>query len=449
MSSTLTLDPTIRPEDRFLSAFEVSKGQTLNGTSALISKQREAALERFAELGLPTHKAEAWKYTNIARVLDRPYALHLSGEAPTVVHDDIAPLLIDGLDAHRIVLVNGRFNDTLSDVGDLPEGVVVTNLKDAGQSHPDIVEEHYGQYADYEDEAMTALNTAFVQDGAFVYVPSGTVFEKPVFVLHLNVLDDDLLTQPRHLFVVEDGAMARIIELQKSLMDARAFTNTVTEISVGERANLDHYLVQNEGDQASQVQTTHVHQADNSVFSTTTVTLSGDVVRNNISIVADGQHCESNMFGAFLGRGTMHVDNHTFMDHAQPDCLSNELYKGVLDERSTGVFNGKVMVRRDAQRINAYQSNKSIVLSDDAHMYSKPELEIYADDVQCSHGATSGQLDPEGIFYLRSRGLSERRARILILRAFLGDVVGKISIAPLHEHVDRLITERISSIEAR
>ena len=442
----IVLDPSVRPEDRFISAFEVNKGETLNGTNATIARQRETAIERFAELGIPTNQLEAWKYTNIAKVLDRPYALHLAPDTPPVVKDDIAPFWIDDLDAHRIVLVNGRFDETLSDIGALPEGVIVSGLNEAGKSHPDLVEAHYGEHADFDSHALTALNTAFVQDGYFVYVPSGTVVEKPIFVLQVNTTsDEDLFVQPRNLVVVEDGAMAKIIESQQTLGTKRTFTNAVNEMSVGAKGNLEHYVIQHEGDNASRVQSLYAYHEEDSVFTTHTTTLSGDVVRNNLVITPDGTHCESNLFGLFLGKDEMHVDNNTLVDHVQPDCLSNELYKGVLGDSSTGVFNGKVFVHKDSQRINAYQSNKSIVLTDEAQIYSKPELEIYADDVQCSHGATSGQLDEEGLFYLRSRGLSEERARILMLRGFARDVVDEVKIDALHDHLDDLVAQRFES----
>lgn len=441
----IVLDQSVRPEDRFISAFEVNKGQTLNGTNASIASQREDAIDRFSKLGIPTNRLEAWKYTDISRVLDRPYALQLAPETPPVVQGDIAPFLIDDLDAHRLVLVNGRLDEALSDVGSLPDGVVVSSLAKAGKTHPDLVEAHYAEYADYEEEALTALNTAFVQDGAFVYLPSGTLLEMPIFVLHVNTAEDDLFVQPRNLFVVEDGAVARIIEAQHRLGTGRIFSNAVTEMFVGAKGNLDHYLLQHEGSRASRVQTTHAYQHEESVLSTNTITLSGEVVRNNLSVVPDGTFCESNLFGLFLGKEEMHVDNHTLVDHVQPDCLSNELYKGVLNDRSTGVFNGKVFVHQDSQRINAYQSNKSLVLSDDANLYTKPELEIYADDVQCSHGATSGQIDEEALFYLRSRGLSEERARILMLRAFARDIIDEIQSDPLRERLDTLITDRFAS----
>ncbi|MFB6278904.1 MAG: Fe-S cluster assembly protein SufD [Salinibacter sp.] len=442
---TTALDTDVRPEDRFISAFEVNQGQALNGTNASIAQQREDAIERFAELGIPDNNLEAWKYTNISKIIDRPYTLPLAPEPPSVDPSDIAPFLIDDLDAHRVVLVNGRVDESLSDIGELPPGVVVSSLAQAGADHPNVVEEHYGQYADAEDEALTALNTAFVQDGAFVYVPSGTIVEKPIFFLHVTAGQEDLFLQPRHLFVVEDGAIARIIETQHSLTDAHTFTNTVGEAFVGERANLEHYLVQDEGPTASQVHTRAGQQKDDSVYTTDTVTFSGEVIRNNATIEADGSFCESNLYGLCIGKDDMHVDNHTRMNHVQPDCNSNELYKHVLNDESTAVFNGKVFVSRGSQRIDAYQQNDTIVLTDEANIYTKPELEIYADDVVCSHGATTGQVNEEGVFYLRSRGLSERRARILMLQAFTDEVLSEFKIDALRDYITDKIRRRFAS----
>lgn len=443
--STTVLDEDVRPEDRFISAFKVNEGKALNGTNTSISNQRQDAIERFAELGIPTNDLEAWKYTNISKVFDRPYTLPLAPDQPSISRDDIESSLIDGLDAHLLVLVNGRPDESLSQLGELPDGVVVSGLNDAGQSHPELIEAHYGEYADYDDEALKALNTAFVQDGTFVYVPSGTVVEKPIYVLELTVSDEDVFVQPRHLFVVEDGGVARIIQAQHRLTSTHTFTNGVTEAYVGEKGNLEHYILQNEGETASRVENIAAYHEDESTFSTITLTLSGNVVRNNITITADGAHCESNLYGLFLGRGDMHVDNHTLVEHVHPDCVSNELYKGVLNETSTGVFNGKVFVDRGAQRINAYQSNKSIVLTNEAQMFSKPELEIYADDVECSHGATTGEIDEEALFYLRTRGLPEERARVLMLQAFVQDVVDEINIDPLRERIEGLVRDRFAS----
>ncbi len=441
MPTTLQTDASL--EERLAAAFERNEGHTLNGASATVQRHRQEAIARFKALGLPTRKLEFWKYTDVARALRRgDYAQHLDAEAPVVTRSDVEPHLLPDLDAHVAVTVNGRFDADLSDLDALPEGVVVTSLAEAGARHSDLFERHYARYARYEEHALTALNTAFARDGVFVYVPKGTTLEKPLFLLHLTQADENLLVQPRHLFIAEEGALAKIIERPVALGDAEAFTNAVTEVFVGEKAHLDHYRIQDEGERASQVQDTHAYQEDESVFDTLTVTLSGKFVRNNVIVTPDASHCETHLYGLYMGRDAMHVDNHTIVEHAAPDCFSNELYKGILTGRSTGVFNGRVHVHPGAQRINAYQSNKNIVLTDTAQIYSKPELEIYADDVQCSHASTTGQLDEEAIFYLRSRGLSETRARTLLLHAFASDVVNEVKIDALRAWLDEQVAGR-------
>ena len=439
--STTTLDTSAQTIDRFVSAFQVNHGQALNGTNASVAKRREAAIQRFQELGVPTRKQEAWKYTDIASVLDRPYTLPLGPEEADVSAADLDPYLIDDLDAHVLVLVNGRPDLSLSQLDAMPEDVTVGSLKDAGD-HP-AFEAHYGEYADAEDEVLTALNTAFVQDGAFIHVPEDVELEQPILLLHVNAAQDDLLMQPRHLFVVEADAKARVIGRQLSLTGARTFTNTVTEMFVGERGYLDHYVIQEEDDNASQVLSRFGYHEGDSVLSTDTFTFSGEVVRNNMTLTPDGPNCETNLYGLVIGHGSMHVDNNTLVDHVHADCVSNELYKHVLNDQSTVVFNGKVFVHRDSQRIDAYQSNDSLVLNNDAQIYTKPELEIYADDVVCSHGATAGQLDEEGLFYLRSRGLSQERARILMMQAFAQDVIDVIEVEPLKALIEDRVQDRL------
>lgn len=428
--------------EAFVRAYESNRGAALNGTNATVRDRRDAAIERFSELGLPSRKDEAWKYTNISRVLADEYTVHVEPTDTGITRADVAAQMLPGLDAHLVVLVNGHFRADLSDIGELPEGVVVAGFEEAAKHHSSVIDAHFGHYADAEQEAFIALNTAFVRDGVFVYVPKSTILETPVHVMHITSTDEHLMLQPRNLFVVEENAQARIVETQACLTDTKTFTNSVTEAYVDRYGRLDHFLLQDEGSAASQVNTLEAFQEENSYFSTDTVTLSGDVVRNNLHIMHDGEHVESRLYGLFLGRDEMHVDNNTLVDHAKPNCLSDELYKGVLRDDAVGVFNGKVFVHRDAQKTNAYQQNQSILLDETAQMYSKPELEIYADDVQCSHGATTGQLDEEGVFYLRSRGLSNERARALMLVAFARDVIDGISLDPLRAYVDEKVTQR-------
>ena len=431
-------------ESRFVAAFEMHDGQSLNGSNASLRGVRKAAIERFKVLGFPTMKAEAWKYTKITKLMRRDYRLHFGGAEEAVSAENIGTMRIPGMDAHLVVLVNGQFSERLSDVGTLPEGVRVMSLAKAAEAHAALFNAHFAKHANFENEVFTALNTAFARDGVFVYVPKNTTVEQPVQVLNLITADEPLLVQPRALFIAEPGSSVKLVTTHNVLGDAQTFSNVVTEVFVGANAHVDLYELQDEGAHASQVTNLQAYQERDSVFRTSTFTFSGEVVRNNLSILPDGENCDSHLYGLFLGRGSSHVDNHTVVDHAKPQCISNELFKNILDDNAVGVFNGRVLVRQDAQQINAYQKNKSIVLTDTAKMYSKPELEIYADDVQCSHGATTGQLDDEAIFYLRSRGLTEARARALMLTAFARDVVDTVALEPLREMIDARIEARFS-----
>ncbi|MFQ5570943.1 MAG: Fe-S cluster assembly protein SufD [Rhodothermales bacterium] len=428
--------------DRFVSAFEQDNNLLVNGSDTPLHTVRRQAIDRFATLGFPSRKAEAWKYTNIGKILKREYTIPFHPSKADISPQEVEPLMIPGLDAHVVVFVNGCFSETLSFPGDLPEGVLVTSLANACTTHADLVHAHFAQYADYREEVFTALNTAFTQDGAFVYVPKNTAVEKPVHIINLVTTGEDLLLQPRHLFVIESNSHLKLIQTSRTVSQKKTLANSVTEVYVGSRAFVDLYDIQDEHEHGSRVATVQAYQQESSVFRNSTFTLGGEMIRNNVNVLPDAEHCESHLYGLFLGKGSMHIDNHTLVDHARPQCFSNELYKGILDDQSTGVFNGKVLVRLDAQQTNAYQSNKSIALTDEARMFSKPELEIYADDVQCSHGATTGQLDREALFYLRSRGLSMKQARALMLIAFARDVLDHVTIEPLRTMLDALISER-------
>ncbi len=435
-------------EASFVDAFEAHAGLLAkNGTGpaealsfAAPPALRRQALNRFRDLGVPSRKNEAWKYTNIPEALAGGFAVSPADPPSDALPARWRDCLLPNLDAHLVVLVNGRFSSAHSMIGDLPEGVAICGLETAATVRPDILRRHLTRYADWETESLTALNTAFARDGLFVYVPKGTVLEKPIYALHLPAANERLFLQPRHLLVFEENAQAKIIERCCGLDGEATFTNAVTEIFVGERAVVETCLVQDPGDEHSVVSTTHAYQEAASTFSTATITLDGKVVRNNLNVLPNAPHCETHLYGLFLPAGDTQVDNRTLVDHAKPDCVSNELYKGVLNDRASGVFNGKVFVRQDAQRINAFQENKTIVLNNEATMNAKPELEIYADDVKCSHGATTGQLDPEALFYLRSRGMSKRQAQGLLLHAFAGDILERISIEPLREMLDERVT---------
>jgi Fe-S cluster assembly protein SufD len=439
-TETLTL---ASPEARFLAAFEVYDGHTLNGSNPTLQGLRRTALQHFARLRFPGRKDEAWKYTPIAERLRHDYRLLPAPERSLPTAQDLAAYTIPDLDAWRVVLVNGQFQPRLSRLDGLPNGVRLTSLSEASERHPDLFNRHFARYARPETDPFIALNTAFAHEGCFFYVPAQVVLEKPVHVIEVMVGTDDLFVQPRLLVLLEPGARATLIEGQHSRTAGQTFQNGVMEVYVGAGAEIDHYRLQDEGPQATQVATTWFYQEAASRVATLTATFSGALVRNNLSLWPDAEQCQSHLRGLLLGTGTMHVDNHTLVDHARPHCDSLELYKHILDDQATGVFNGRVYVRPDAQKTNAYQSNKSVLLSATAQMYAKPELEIYADDVKCSHGAATGRLREEALFYLKARGLPEAQARRLLLQAFAREVFDAIPLGPLRNHLDTLLEARL------
>ena len=430
-------------EDRFTELFDLLNGHTLNGNNAALKDLRQVAISRLKETGFPTRKTEAWKYTPIEKHLSTEHTVYHESRSLPLRKEDIASLMVPGLDAHVAVTINGRYYPELSSLDGLEEEVTFTDLKTAFESINTVLSEQFARYAPHNDDPFVALNTAFLLDGIFLHVPAGIKVDKPLYVLHLFDAADQSVVQPRAVFVSDSESEMTVVEHYHSLNEARHFINVVSEWVVKRQGSLHHYQVQDLAATSTAVFNQYAYQEQHSFFSTHTSTLKGGVIRNNLSIAPDAEECESHLLGFVLGKDTMHVDNHTLVDHRKPNCFSNELYKNILDDRSTGVFNGKVLVRQDAQKTNAYQSNKSITLTQKAKMYSKPELEIYADDVKCSHGATTGQLDAEALFYLRSRGLNEKQARSILLKAFARDVIDAIQPDALREYVDTRLVENL------
>ena len=424
-------------EARFIEAHHRLFGPGLNGEPGFLHSLRQKAIGRFGSMGFPSKKDEAWKYTSLRGILRTPLAV-----APDCTAPPPSVRAIHGLDAHIGVFVNGRLHAGLSVLASLPAGVTIAGLGDAP---PALVAAHLARQADFRGHAFVALNTAFLSDGAFVHVPDGTVLDKPVHLIHVITGRAPTLAQPRTLVIAGTGAQVNLIDTISADLAAPSLVNSVTEVFVAAGARVARFEVQDPAAHVSLVTALSAYQLQDSHFQNNSFTFGGQVVRNNIAMLPDAAGCETLLHGLFIARGRAHVDNHTLVDHAKPDCYSAENYRGILDDRATGVFNGKVLVRQDAQRINAYQSNKSIVLSNTARMFAKPELEIYADDVKCSHGATTGQLDAEALFYLRARGLTMSQARTLMLQAFARDIVDKVPIEPLRSVLD----ERIAAILAR
>jgi Fe-S cluster assembly protein SufD len=412
-------------------------------SSPYINSFRSAAFEKFSELGIPTRKSEAYKYTNLNLYFDHDYTGYFLPVASDFQKAEDFRCDVADLDTHGLVLLNG-FYPTLNDkLRQLPSGVWVGSLNEAALKFPELIKKHYGKYADSETDGLVHLNTAMASDGVFVYVPEGVRLNKPVQVVNLVQADEDTFNQHRNLIIVEKGAEFSIIICDHTLAPKKFLTNAVTEVYVGEEAHFDLIRVQNEHNAACKVTHTFIHQERSSVTSSINMTLHGGLIRNSTYHYLGGERAETSSCGLFLTDKWQHVDNFVNVDHAFPNCTSNQLFKGVLDDMSTGTFNGRILVRPDAQKTLAYQKNNNILLTDDAKMDTKPQLEIYADDVKCSHGATVGQLDENAMFYLQSRGIDKREARLMLMFGFAHEVIQNIRIEPLRERMDNLVMQRL------
>jgi Fe-S cluster assembly protein SufD len=415
----------------------------LNGQRASrVHAVRRQAMEQFSALGFPTVRHEEWKYTNVMPVVKHDYTIFVP--KPALTKDDVQPMLIEGMNANVLVVINGAYAPELSTIVSQQDGVLVTSFAEALTKHTALVEQHFAKYAGSDGNAFVALNTAFARDGVLISLDKGVVVEEPFHILYINdARTTNVLVQPRNLLLLGDRAELTVVESSHLLGKGQGLTNAVTEAVVGDHAVLHLYTIQNDTEHSSYIGTTQVHQEASSVFNSVVVSLGGSFIRNNLNTVLNNKGTDTHYYGLFVVGGKTVVDNHTLVDHAMPHCTSNELYKGILDGQATGVFNGKIMVRQDAQKTLAYQSNRNILLSQSATMNNKPQLEIFADDVKCSHGAATGQLDEEPLFYLQARGISKDRAKALLLYAFAGEITEKIKITPLRNALNRLIADRL------
>ena len=432
------------PQDANFFTSELARfraGQSDNGQS-WTRALREAALSRFSELGAPTTKDEDWKYTNvspIARIPFRPAPFESSG----VGGDQLARSGLAWLAESRLVCVNGRFSPELSFLEKLPSEVKVGSLKSVLSHEREIVEAHLGKHASYQNHPFVALNTAFMQDGVFVYVPKGTVVAKPIHLLFIATRTaDPIVAYPRNLIVLEENSQATILESYSALEEHVYFTNGVTEIVLGDHAVLDHTKLERESQNAFHIARLQVHQARNATLFSHLVSTGGSLVRNEVNTVLDGEGGECILDGLFIVDGRQHVDNRTRIDHVQPHCSSRELYKGILGGSAQGVFNGKIYVHPSAAKTDARQTNNNLLLSKSAAIDTKPQLEIYNNDVKCTHGSTIGQIDAQALFYLRTRGLAEKEARRLLTYAFASEVIGRVKMERVRLQLENWLLAR-------
>ncbi len=419
---------------------------SLNGTSITeLDAARGEALESLKTTGFPAQKTEAYKYTHISKEIAQNFDLTLKATSPGLSSEEIKALFDVNIEANHLVYINGVYSPELSEINSPADQISISTFAEVAEKQPGKLASLVGKYAKSSKDAFTALNTAFSNEGVLVEVPKNTELKLPVITYFIaNAKDEENVSFPRTLYVVGDNSQADFIHFTKSLGDNKTLKNQVDEVVVGENASASLYKIQDDSDHSYAVGETKVYQPNNSRFSAITVTLNGAVIRNNLNIDLDGQGCEANMYGLYLTKGKTHVDNQTEVDHIQPNSYSNELYKGIMDDQSKGVFNGKIFVRKEAQKTNAFQSNNNVLLSDKATINTKPQLEIWADDVKCSHGCTTGQLDEEAVFYLRSRGIGETQARAMILRAFAREVIDKIAFEGLKEYVEKEIAKRLN-----
>src|SRR5579862_184246 len=432
-------------EGTYLASFGRLESSLNSGAPEWLPKLRHAAIESFAELGFPTTHDEEWIYTSVSAIATtafEPAHVKLTAE----LRERITRLPLADLDCHRLTFINGSYVPELSSLGELPKGVKAGNIASGWKTHGALLERHLGRYADAKTHAFVALNTAFFEDGALIEIAKGVVLPKPLHILQISLGGaHPTVSHPRNLIWVGETAQASIIETFVSLGEETTFTNTITEIVAREGALVDYTKVQQESDAAYHYARVQVHQERSSNVATHSIQLGGLLTREEVNTVLDGEGAESHLYGLYVIAGGQHVDNHTIIDHAQPHCASREVYKGVLDGKSQGVFNGKIIVRPDAQKTDSKQSNKNLLLSEDAIINTKPQLEIYADDVKCTHGATVGQIDPEAVFYLRSRGIGVSEAKKLLTFAFANDVMERIKYQPLRERLAERMYARLAT----
>ncbi|MGB9697206.1 MAG: Fe-S cluster assembly protein SufD [Ignavibacteria bacterium] len=405
---------------------------------------REKSFSYLKSVGFPTRKMEDWRFTNINPILDGNFVLTFDNIS--LSRDEIEPLLIPNLDSDILTFVNGGYQYGLSNrLEGNNKKVIANSLSDALKQYPDIITQHFGKYLYYGEDGFVALNTLSFRDGAFIVIPEN--YDAGTIVL-INITDtrhQALLVNTRNLVVLSPGSKVNIVELYHTVGgDEQGFSNVATEVICLEDSELNYYKIQNQNLNEYHINTTQIMQEQHSKVTTLTVSWGGSIVRNTLNIQLVGTQSESIFHGLYFLKDSQHVDNHTIIEHIAPDCHSNEYYKGIIDDEGDAVFNGKILVKRDAQKTNAYQLNKNILLSPNASINSKPQLEIFADDVKCSHGATTGQIDKEQLFYLLSRGIPKSEANKLLLYAFGNDIFESVSLKPLCDYLETKLEEKIN-----
>ena len=424
--------------DNYLEGFSEFEKFAVGHDLPWLRKLRQGAFASFCKAGFPTIHDEDWRFTNVAPIAQTPFRLMRNGRA-RLSQQELEPYRVAGV-ACQLVFVNGYFARELSSLGTLDNGVKVNSLAAEISGNSAAIEPHLGRYLDVRRDAFCALNTAFLEDGAFVRVPRGTLVEEPIYLLFVSTANDaPSMSHPRNLIVAEEDSQATFVEDYVSLDGGAVFSNTVTELVAGDHTVLSHYRIEREHKQAFNISTLRIQQGRSANVASHSVLLGGALVRNNVHPVLAGEGGECLINGLFIGHGHQHLDNYMLVEHASPRCGSRQFYNGILDGHAHGVFHGRIIVHKDAQKTDAKQTNRNLLLSDDAQIDTKPQLEIYADDVKCTHGATIGQIEADALFYLRSRGIDEVSARKLLLFAFASECLDRMKPGPVRKHMEGLI----------
>ncbi|MFA6563102.1 MAG: Fe-S cluster assembly protein SufD [Verrucomicrobiia bacterium] len=429
-----------------LAAFDAFEKDGARRFPAWVNELRRTGISRFAALGFPTPRHEDWKYTNVAPITQLPFKPVVNPLPVALTAADAARFAFAGLGGSRLVFVNGHFAPELSAISKSLHGVKLGSLATAMSSDAGLVKQHLGRYASASDHAFRALNAAFFADGAFIYVPTGVAVEEPVHLLFIsNAGESGTAAHPRNLIVAEAGSRLKVVESYVSAGSAPGFTNAVTEIAVGEGANVEHCKFQDEKPDAFHVATIQSSLTRDSRFTSHSISIGARIARNDINTVMTGEGVECVLNGLYVASGSQLVDHHMVVDHAQPRCASHEFFHGILGGKSRGVFNGKIFVRPGAQQTDAKQTNRNLLLTNDATVDTKPQLEIFADDVKCTHGATVGRLDEDAIFYLRSRGIGHSAARRMLTQAFASNILARIGIEPVRKQLDEFLQNHLDA----
>ena len=419
-----------------------------------LSDQREKAIRRFEELGFPTSKLETWKHTDLKESFEREYDVVMKPEQGGDVQK-VFRCNIPHLETAIMGQLNGWYVSKDVPLMELGNGIIMGSLAEAMKKYPALLGTHLGKYTDFNTtfptssntnfntDSFTALNTAFFQDGVFIYVPDNVKSPKPVQIINVIHHDENLFLQSRNLIVLGKNSRLSLVHCDDSYNHQPSFSNIVTEIHLGENAFMDHYKLQNLNNSSTLISSVYFRMEAAAKLESHYISLNGGLLRNNIRLRFNGPHGNANIYGIYLMDRKQHIDNQIFIDHAFPDCTSSELFKGILDEHASGVFNGHVLVERNATKTNAYQSNRNILLTENAKVNSKPFLEIYNDDVKCSHGSTTGQLDQDAMYYMRQRGIGEDSARMLLMYAYADEVINKIAIDPLRYRIEDMVKKRL------